>query len=141
MTEWTRSRSTSCRSAVRLTRLSKAGGADSAGGNSICGAVFFGSGTGVFDTLRTNRPVRASARTTKVTVAGLFTGAACATAALKIITEDSIKQFLILMFYFSVTELTPFHFYNVIISAWIALGLSWRVAGVPGWARTRLCCL
>jgi hypothetical protein len=53
----------------------------------------------------------------KVTVAGLFRDAADETAAVAIITEDSIKQILIFMFYLSVTQIKSGATFNVIISA------------------------
>jgi len=68
-------------------------------------------------TLRTSRPVRTSERTIKVTVAGVFVDAADETAAVAMITEDSIKQFLIFMFYFCVTQIKSGVIINVIISA------------------------
>ena len=69
-------------------------------------------------TLRTSLPVRTSERTTKVTVAGLLKEAANSPTALTRVTEDSIKQIRILMFYFSATALTGAgHPYNGIISA------------------------
>jgi hypothetical protein len=44
-----------------------------------------------------------SERTITITEAGLLTVAADKKAALAVITEDSIKHFLIFMFYFSAT--------------------------------------
>jgi hypothetical protein len=85
-------------------------------GSSICGADFMALAGDGLATLRTNLPVRASERTTKVT-GGLFNEAADRTTAFAKITEDSIKQFRIFMFYFCVTQLTRWHSYNVIIFA------------------------
>lgn len=61
--------------------------------------------------------MRASERTIKVTVAGVFVDAADETAAVAIITEASIKQIRIFMFYFSVTQIKSDAIFNVIISS------------------------
>jgi hypothetical protein len=86
-------------------------------GSSICGLSFREGVDEGRATPRTSRPVRTSERTIKVTVAGLFVDAADETAAVAIITEDSIKQILIFMFYFSVTQTKSDATFNVIISA------------------------
>src|SRR2546429_7170548 len=105
--ECPRSQSTSCRSAMLSTRLANGRGTSSdAIGSSICGSDFPAIARDGFATLRTSLPVRASERTTKVTPRGLFKEAADRTAAFAKITEDSIKQFRIFMFYFCVTQLT-----------------------------------
>jgi hypothetical protein len=86
------------------TIVASAGGAASTeAGNSISGAAFSGILRPGRAKLRTSRPVRMSERTITITEAGLLTVAADKKAALAVITEDSIKHFLIFMFYFSAT--------------------------------------
>ena len=82
---------------------SAVGAACAEAGNSICGSAFSGTGRTGRAKLRTSRPECMSERTITRTGAGLLTVAADNKAAFAMITEDSIKHFLIFMFYFYAT--------------------------------------